>query len=182
MKRLFCILLTVTMLLTLCLSASAYSLWEADQPGVTVNPVTVDESVAQYKEQVDKNAETRRYYFQMPDGVHGHLDESGKPAASWYNEYSRGAGIFWWGDVPAAPTDWTGYRANVADADQHIYQFRASELTFDSFEEIAWTRDGEYGGTYEHVTVKNLQRALKIMVDPAYLPQISDQGGEVSRL
>ena len=73
-------------------------------------------------------------------------------------------------------------RIKAPDADQHIYQFRASELTFDSFEEIAWTRDGEYGGTYEHVTVKNLQRALKIMVDPAYLPQISDQGGEVSRL
>ena len=44
MKRLFCILLTVTMLLTLSLSASAYSLWETDQPGVTVNAVTVDEA------------------------------------------------------------------------------------------------------------------------------------------
>lgn len=121
MKRLFCILLSLTMLLTLPLSASAYSLWETDQPGMTVMPVTVDEAVARYEAETGKKLETRRYYFQMPDGVHGHLDESGKPAASWYNEYSRGAGIFWWGDVPAAPTGWTGYRANVADADQHIY-------------------------------------------------------------
>ncbi|MBQ9515876.1 MAG: dockerin type I repeat-containing protein [Ruminococcus sp.] len=121
MKRLFCILLSLTMLLTLCLSASAYSLWETDQPGVTVNPVTVDEAVAQYKEQVDKNAETRRYYFQMPDGIHGYRDENGKVAESWYNEYSQGAGIYWWGNVPAAPDGWTGYRANVADAEQHIY-------------------------------------------------------------
>lgn len=60
--------------------------------------------------------------------------------------------------------------------DSHIYQFRASEISFDSFEEISWTRDGEYGGTYEHVDVKVLKQAIKIVVDPEDLPAISEQG------
>lgn len=76
----------------------------------------------------------------------------------------------------------TGKKADILGEDQPIYQFRTSEVTFDSFEEISWTRDGEYGGTYEHVTIRNLPRALRIMVDPDVLPQISERPEELRRV
>ena len=69
----------------------------------------------------------------------------------------------------------------LQNKDDHIYQFRASEITFDAFEEIAWTRDGEYGGTYEHVEVKNLKQAIKIVVNQNALSSISEQGKESGR-
>ena len=70
----------------------------------------------------------------------------------------------------------------IKGSDGPIIQFRSSDITFDSFEEIKWTRDGEYGGTYEHVEVKNLPRALRIMVDPNALEKISEQSEEMRRV
>lgn len=64
-----------------------------------------------------------------------------------------------------------------------LYQFRASHISFDSFEEASWTRDGEFGGSYEHVEVKNLNRALRFMVDQQFLSQVSTEGrSAVARL
>ena len=65
--------------------------------------------------------------------------------------------------------------------DEHIVQFRASEISFDAFEEISWTRDGEYGGTFEHVGVKNLNKAVRIMVDQKKLPSLSEDGTETAK-
>ncbi len=43
-----------------------------------------------------------------------------------------------------------------------MYCFRASRLTLEAEEEVAWTLDGEFGGRHREVTVKNLQRAVEI--------------------
>lgn len=47
---------------------------------------------------------------------------------------------------------------------KHMYTFKASEITFESKEEIPWTLDGEFGGQHEVVTILNKKQALQIMV------------------
>lgn len=45
-----------------------------------------------------------------------------------------------------------------------MYCFRASSLKITSQDEIAWTLDGEYGGSHRAVTIQNYKRALQIHV------------------
>ena len=47
---------------------------------------------------------------------------------------------------------------------KHMYCFRASNIKFESIEEIPWTLDGEYGGSHDEVVIKNLNKELQIMV------------------
>lgn len=113
MKRLICILLTLTLCAALILPASAIN--------VSPDGATTEEAIAAYEAETGEKVETYRYYFQMPDGVHGIRDELGGVTESWYNEFSQGAGVYWWGDAPAACEEWAGYRALVDDAEQSIY-------------------------------------------------------------
>ena len=53
---------------------------------------------------------------------------------------------------------------NLIDDTDLIYSFKSDRICFSSKEEIAWTLDGEYGGSVRQVTVKNIQKALEIMV------------------
>lgn len=46
----------------------------------------------------------------------------------------------------------------------YFITFQASEATFEFDEPVAWTLDGEYGGTMTQVSVRNHQRALEIIV------------------
>lgn len=119
MKKAICLLLIVLLTAVFTTSVSAGSLFPSPEEPSAAS-VTVDEAIAQYEAEHGEKVETRRYYFQMPDGVHG-IRYEGMVATSWYNDYSQGAGVFWWGDVPAACKSWPGYRAAVADAAQHIY-------------------------------------------------------------
>lgn len=43
-----------------------------------------------------------------------------------------------------------------------MYCFQTKELTFESAEPIAWTLDGEYGGTHKGVHIENMCRAVEI--------------------
>lgn len=43
-----------------------------------------------------------------------------------------------------------------------MYCFKTSKLIVDSEEEISWTRDGEYGGSYTHVEIRNEKEAMTI--------------------
>ncbi len=43
---------------------------------------------------------------------------------------------------------------------KYIYTFTASHLVLTSEEEISWTLDGEYGGTYKHAEITNYQQAI----------------------
>lgn len=56
---------------------------------------------------------------------------------------------------------------------RHMYTFKTSEIFFESLEEIPWTLDGEYGGSHDTVTVKNLNKALQIMVPEKYIGTLS---------
>lgn len=45
-----------------------------------------------------------------------------------------------------------------------IHSFKTSYLKIKSREEVNWTLDGEFGGTYKDVEIKNVQKAFPIMV------------------
>ncbi len=45
-----------------------------------------------------------------------------------------------------------------------MYCFKTSKITFESEQEVAWTRDGEFGGKHQEVTITNEKRAVNIMV------------------
>lgn len=144
MKKIISILLAVMLVASLAVTASAYTVWE---PGVP----TSDEAVAAYEEANATTVETRTYYLQMPNGNVGPVATSdvfyevketdpdtgeqrvvetvlvcreGEHAPSWYNDYTQGAGVYWWGSAPASceTVGWAGYRALVEDENQSIYK------------------------------------------------------------
>lgn len=49
---------------------------------------------------------------------------------------------------------------------KYMESFKVSSITFESNDEVAWTLDGEYGGSHNFVKVYNRQQALSIMVNP----------------
>jgi diacylglycerol kinase family enzyme len=57
---------------------------------------------------------------------------------------------------------------------RHMYTFRAKKILFESEEEVAWTMDGEYGGSHKEVEIENMQKALKIMVPEDYVEDLSE--------
>lgn len=48
--------------------------------------------------------------------------------------------------------------------DEHMYCFKTDEISFHSKEAIAWTLDGEFGGSHVDVSIRNEKRALSIIV------------------
>ena len=65
---------------------------------------------------------------------------------------------------------------------EHIYQLRASKIVFESWDDISWTRDGEYGGTFQKVEIENLQQAVRIMVNEEHLKAVASDKTQVRRL
>lgn len=51
---------------------------------------------------------------------------------------------------------------SMEDNTDLIYSFKAKKLSIESEEEVAWTLDGEYGGSPRIVEIENLQRALNL--------------------
>ena len=50
---------------------------------------------------------------------------------------------------------------------EKIISFKTSKLTVESTEALPWTTDGEYGGTYEKAVMRNVPRALPIILGKA---------------
>ena len=123
MKRFISVLLALLLAASAAIPASAYSLWPNPDSDYPVLEKTVQQAIAEYEAEYGEGVKTRRYYFQMPDGVQGMRSKKDgtSVADSWYNEYSQGAGVYWWGAAEAAPDEFAGYRCAVADAGQHIY-------------------------------------------------------------
>ncbi len=48
-----------------------------------------------------------------------------------------------------------------------MYCFKTAELTLESEEEVAWTRDGEYGGVHRRVEIQNISGGIDIRVADA---------------
>lgn len=56
---------------------------------------------------------------------------------------------------------------------KHMYNFRTGKVVFESIEEVAWTMDGEFGGTHDRVEIENLQKQLRIMVPEEHVEDLS---------
>ena len=48
--------------------------------------------------------------------------------------------------------------------DEHVYHFQTSRIDFTCTEELAWSVDGEYGGSPSSGTVQMLQNALHMIL------------------
>lgn len=53
---------------------------------------------------------------------------------------------------------------NLADNTDMIYSFKTKEVRFMAKRSIPWTLDGEFGGEHEEVVIRNLCKAVRIMV------------------
>lgn len=54
---------------------------------------------------------------------------------------------------------------NLKDDTELIYSAKASEIRITTQEEVAWTMDGEYGGSYREVVIRNEKQAVPIIVE-----------------
>lgn len=141
MKKIVTILLAVVLIASMVISPSAlYSLYTEED----AYEVYSEEAAAEYESETGQTPELYHYYFQMPDGTNGPVatqdvyftetdNETGEThdvlvcsagdhAPSWYNEFTSGAGIYWWSDAAEyKPDGWCGYRCEEVDATEHIY-------------------------------------------------------------
>ncbi len=53
---------------------------------------------------------------------------------------------------------------NLIDNTDLIYSAKSAQVTVLSEEEVPWTLDGEFGGEVREADIRNMQRALEIMV------------------
>ena len=121
MKKFISILVAVMLVASVVVTASAYTIWPCDDPDIVVESKTAAEAIAAYEAEFSKTVDTNRYYFQMPDGQSGMRGAEDNLAPSWYNDYTKGAGVYWWGSAPAACDAWAGYQAAMEDDAQHIF-------------------------------------------------------------
>lgn len=58
---------------------------------------------------------------------------------------------------------------------KHVVRFKTKRLTFTSDEPVAWTQDGENGGTHTFVEMENLPQAIEVMTGPAVQPETNTE-------
>lgn len=69
--------------------------------------------------------------------------------------------------LPRTPIELNNLMLSLVNRDidtDVMHCFRASRLTIESMEEVAWTLDGEYGGSHKEVVIENNHRAIEIRV------------------
>lgn len=54
---------------------------------------------------------------------------------------------------------------NLVDDTNMIYSFKTQNVKFTAKKALPWTLDGEYGGDHTEVEIKNLQKAIDIIID-----------------
>lgn len=52
---------------------------------------------------------------------------------------------------------------NLIDDTDMIYSFKTNEIHFTCKDKVKWTLDGEYGGEFDDLTIKNLNKQITIM-------------------
>lgn len=60
---------------------------------------------------------------------------------------------------------------NLVDDTDMVYSFKADEVKFLSKQPLPWTLDGEFGGDHTEVVIRNLCKAVEIMVPPAEMEE-----------
>lgn len=79
---------------------------------------------------------------------------------------------------PRTPLELNNILVSLVNRDidtEAMHCFRTSKLTIESKEEVAWTLDGEYGGSHTEVTIENLRQAIEIRVKE---PETEEKGEE----
>jgi len=69
--------------------------------------------------------------------------------------------------MPAMPAvEWPMILTSVMNGSENrnVVTFKTARLEFWFDEAVNWTRDGEYGGTHQHVVIENLPKALPIII------------------
>lgn len=69
--------------------------------------------------------------------------------------------------MPKNPLELSEILFSVGNPDAQtsmIYSFKASRVTLECEEQVAWTRDGEFAGSHRRVTLENRSRQLRILV------------------
>ncbi|MBR3186635.1 MAG: diacylglycerol kinase family lipid kinase [Lachnospiraceae bacterium] len=69
--------------------------------------------------------------------------------------------------MPKNPLELSEILFSVGNPDAQtsmIYSFKASRVTLECEEQVAWTRDGEFAGSHRRVTLENSSRQLRILV------------------
>ncbi|MBR3470113.1 MAG: diacylglycerol kinase family lipid kinase [Lachnospiraceae bacterium] len=70
--------------------------------------------------------------------------------------------------MPTNPAELSSIMASLINRDidsEMMYCFRASSLTVESEEPIAWTLDGENGGMHREAVIENLHKTVDIRID-----------------
>jgi len=58
---------------------------------------------------------------------------------------------------------------------EYMFSFQAGDIRFESPEEIAWTLDGEFGGSHSKVRVRDLKQSLTIMLPADKIHRVSQK-------
>lgn len=58
-----------------------------------------------------------------------------------------------------------GYLTGLIKETQLVYSFSCKEISVSSDDEVPWTLDGEFGGKHKEVVIRNLCKAMEIMVE-----------------
>lgn len=70
--------------------------------------------------------------------------------------------------MPKNPAEFSSIMASLLNRDidsELMYCFRASELSVESKEPLAWTLDGENGGTHELAVIRNLHQTVDVRIE-----------------
>ena len=69
--------------------------------------------------------------------------------------------------MPRNPIELNGVMAALLNRDidtEYMYCFKSSEIRFESETEVAWTLEGECGGSHREARVRNCEKAIEIIV------------------
>lgn len=70
----------------------------------------------------------------------------------------------------------TGIVQNDIEGNEMFFESKASKVVIHSQEEISWTVDGEYGGTYKDIEIQNMKQALTILLEDIPTDEMAYQG------
>ena len=81
--------------------------------------------------------------------------------------------------MPSTPAEMQqiirGILQNEVEGNEMFFECKASRVVVDGEQEIAWTLDGEFGGSLKHVEILNQQQALDIMLPQINIEEVAHQ-------
>ena len=74
--------------------------------------------------------------------------------------------------MPQNPLELSEILMTIANTEMHsemVINFKTAFVTLTCDEQLAWTRDGEYGGAFKKVTLRNCREQLRVLVPEQYV-------------